>query len=111
MGNRFVKATCKDTIGSSFTGYLVGPYHELVHKLGRPHDCTQKGEWLSVDGKVRTEWVFRTTARRRRAVITIYDYKEVQPVQNVVLWHIGLKGEKSRIDEFLKSKGLAIPRR
>ena len=106
MKNRFVKATLKDTIGSSFVGYIQGSYDDLVKCFGRPNDRTKEGVWQSMDWKVRTEWAFKTTARRRRAVITIYDYKEVQPTRSVTLWHVGLKGAEYRLEEFFKERGM-----
>ena len=108
MKNRFVKANPKDTIGSSFAGYIQGSYDDLVKCFGRPNDRTKEGVWQSLDWKVRTEWAFKTTARRRRAVITIYDYKEVQPTRSVTLWHVGLKGPAYRLKEFLTEKNAKL---
>lgn len=102
MKNRFIKAGPKDVIGSGFVGYLQGSYNDLVKCFGRPNDRTREGKWWSGDGKVRAEWTFKTTARRRRAVITIYDYKENQPVHSVTNWHVGLKGAAYRLEDFFK---------
>lgn len=104
MKNRFIKAGPKDVIGSGFVGYLQGSYSDLVKCFGRPNDRTRDGKWRSGDGKVRAEWAFKTTARRRRAVITIYDYKENQPVQSVTNWHVGLKGAAYRLEDFFKER-------
>jgi len=89
MQKGFVKAEPKDINGSSFVGYLIAPYQEFVNLLGEPNDRTKEGEWKSGDGKVREERSFKTL-HKRPAVITIYDYKEIQPVQNVILWHLDL---------------------
>lgn len=110
MQKRFVKAEPKDIIGSSFVGYLIAPYKEFVNLLGEPNDRTKDGKWKSNDRKVRVEWSFKTF-HKQPAVITIYDYKEIQPVQNVILWHLGLKGDKKYLDLFLKDKKLVFPRR
>lgn len=110
MKKGFVKAEPKDVIGSSFVGYLIAPYEEFVNLLGEPNDRTKDSKWKSDDGKVRVEWSFKTL-HKRPAVITIYDYKEIQPIQNVILWHLGLKGDKKYLDLFLKDKKLAFPRR
>lgn len=110
MKKGFVKAEPNDIIGSSFVGYLIAPYKEFVNLLGEPNDRTKDSKWKSDDGKVRVEWSFKTL-HKRPAVITIYDYKEIQPVQNVILWHLGLKGDKKFLDLFLKVKKLAFPRR
>ncbi len=110
MKNCFVKAEPKDVQGSSFVGYIVGPYQGLIDQLGEPNDRTIEGKWKSGDSKVRAEWSFKTS-HKRPAVITIYDYKEIQPVESVVLWHVGLKGDKKYLELFFKDKKLAFPRR
>ncbi len=110
MKNQFIKASPKDIIGSSFVGYIQGSYDDLVKCFGRPNDRTKEDKWQSMDWKVRTEWAFKTTARRRRAVITIYDYKEVQPTRSVTLWHVGLKGAEYRLGEFLSEKKAKLVR-
>ena len=104
MRNRFIKAEPKDIEHSSFTGYLQASYKDLVDCFGEPNDRTKDGPWQSFDWKIRAEWSFKSTARRDRAVITIYDYKEIQPVEEVTLWHVGLKGSAKRLKEFLKQK-------
>ncbi len=110
MQNRFVKAEPQDVRGSSFVGYIVGPYQGLIDQLGEPNNRTVEGKWKSGDSKVRAEWSFKTL-HKRPAVITIYDYKEIQPVESVVLWHVGLKGDKKYLELFFKDKKLAFPRR
>jgi hypothetical protein len=104
MKNRFIKADPKDIIGTSFAGYLQRSYRDLVECFGEPNDRTKDGEWQSFDWKVRAEWAWKCTARKDRAVITIYDYKEIQPIKEVTLWHVGLKGSARRLKEFLAKK-------
>ncbi len=101
MKNRFIKANPKDIEHSSFVGYLQASYKDLVACFGEPNGRTKDGPWQSYDWKVRAEWAFKSIARRDRAVITIYDYKEIQPVEEVTLWHVGLKGSAKRLKEFL----------
>lgn len=103
---RFVPASRKDTMHSSFHGYLHASYQELVDKLGIPNDCTQDGEWRSGDQKVRVEWAFRSTHPKRPMVLTIYDYKEPRPINEVNQWHVGIKGEAQQVNELFAEKGL-----
>ncbi len=104
---RFVPATHRDTFHTSFHGYLHASYQELVDKLGLPHDCSQEGEWKSGDDKVRVEWAFKSTNKKRPCVLTIYDYKEYhRPVREVNQWHVGLKGDAHQVDVLFKEKGL-----
>jgi hypothetical protein len=85
------KALTDETIGSAFAAYLDTDYQTLVKGLGQPNDRTQPGEWMSYDKKVRVEWAFKLR-KNGTAVITIYDYKESRPVQEITRWHIGKKG-------------------
>ena len=110
MKNRFIKAEPKDIEHSSFAGYLQASYKDLVEYFGEPNDRTKDGKWQSFDWKVRAEWAFKSTARRDRATITIYDYKEIQPVEEVTLWHVGLKGSAKRLTEFLRQKKATLLR-
>ncbi len=113
MKNRFIKAGPKDIVGTSFAGYLQGSYRVLVECFGEPNDRTKDGEWQSFDWKVRAEWAFKSNPRKDRAIITIYDYKEIQPVEEVTLWHVGLKGPARRLKEFLmqnKTKLIRLPK-
>lgn len=103
---KFIKANSKDTIGSGFSGYLVTKYEQLIEQLGIPHDCTQEGPWRSGDGKVRVEWAFKSIGKKP-TVITIYDYKEAIPVDDVTLWHVGVKGDGHAVERFFKEKSLS----
>lgn len=102
----FIKATRKDVMGSGFTGYLITTYEHLVKYLGEPHDATKEGPWHFGDWKVRAEWAFKIRGKQL-TVITIYDYKEIIPVNKVTTWHVGSKGEPKYIDQFFKEKGLS----
>lgn len=103
---KFTKAKKKDVIGSSFTGYLMTTYEHLVECLGEPYDRTKGGQWRSGDEKTRAEWAFKIKGKEL-TVITIYDYKEVIPVDKVTMWHVGSKGQPRYIERFFKEKGLS----
>lgn len=103
---KFVTASREDTMKSSFHGYLHASYQELVEKLGLPNDCTKEGEWLSADGKVRAEWAYRSTHQTRPMVLTIYDYKDDRPINQVNQWHVGIKGDAHQVNELFAQKGL-----
>lgn len=103
----FKEASQKDTFHSGFHGYLHISYQELVDKLGAPHDRTQEGEWKCGDEKVRAEWAFKSTNKKRPCVLTIYDYKEYhRPIHEVNQWHVGIKGDAHLVDLLFKEKGL-----
>ncbi len=99
--SHLTKAKPKEVIGSGFAGYLRVAYRDLFAKLGKPNDRTKEGPWRSGDGKTRAEWAFKFGTKKRSAVITIYDYKEKQPIENVTLWHVGLKGDQTAVHGFL----------
>jgi len=103
---RFIPASQRDTLKTSFHGYLHASYQELVDKLGMPNDRTQEGEWISGDGKVRVEWSYKSTHEKRPMVLTIYDYKDPRPINEVNQWHVGIKGEAQQVNELLAQKGL-----
>ncbi len=103
---KFIKAEPKDITGSSFNGYIETTYDRLVSCLGEPNDRVTDEKWKSGDGKVRVEWTFKTK-HKKPTVITIYDYKEIIPVNEVTMWHFGSKGDVKKIDDFFKEKGLS----
>jgi len=107
MKNRFIKATLKDTIGSSFVGYLQCDYELLFNTFSFPNDRTRDDEWESRDGKTRVEWAFKTKGRKP-TVITIYDYKDPNPYQYVDMWHIGLKGDHKKLEKFFDEQKLFV---
>ncbi|HEV7702313.1 MAG TPA: hypothetical protein VGO63_02635 [Candidatus Paceibacterota bacterium] len=102
---KFIEAKKKDTIGSGFTGYMITTYEHLLECLGEPHDATKEGQWYSGDWKVRAEWAFKSK-HKKSTVITIYDYKEIVPVDKVTMWHVGSKGDTRRLEQFFKERGL-----
>lgn len=106
--SKFISATPKDINGSSFDGYLLMPYEHLVSRLGEPHDRIKEGPWKSGDNKVRVEWAFKSR-HRKPTVITIYEYKEIVPVEEVQVWHVGIKGDDRRFYEFFAEKNLGYP--
>ena len=103
----FKPASLKDTFHSGFHGYLHISYSELVDKLGEPHDRIKEGEWRSMDEKIRVEWAFKSTNKKRPCMVTIYDYKEwYRPTTEVNQWHVGLKGDAHQVHLLFKEKGL-----
>ena len=99
---KLIKAKPKEVRGSGFTGYLRASYADLVEKLGEPNDCTKEGPWKSGDQKVRAEWAFKIGGAKNPGAITIYEYKEQQPIEDVTLWHIGSKGKNAAVNAFLR---------
>lgn len=104
--SNFIPALSKDAIGSSFHGYLHISYPELVDKLGTPHDRTKEGDWQSSDEKVRVEWACKSKSKRRPMVVTIYDYKEKRPINEVNQWHVGIKGDAHQVDLLFRELGI-----
>lgn len=78
------EANSMDIQGSSLRGYLKNVnYSELERIFGKPtynHNIHGEG-----DGKVRFEWDFRLNG----SIITIYDWKEVAPRDEIIEWQIG----------------------
>jgi hypothetical protein len=70
----------------------------LCDRFGFPHDCTQEDSWYSGDGKVRYEWAFKSIDGR--TVVTIYDYKDKRPPEEIREWRIGGKGKTENIKDF-----------
>lgn len=103
---RFVPASFKESLQSHFHGYLHATYQELVDKLGIPNDRTKDGEWYSMDGKVRVEWAIKSNHPKRPMVLTIYDYKDNRPIDEVNQWHVGIKGDAHQVNELFIKKGL-----
>ena len=100
----FVKAKRKDVIGGGNRGQMTIAYDELVKALGKPNDCTKEGPWRSGDNKVRAEWAFKTTVKGKPIILTIYDYKQDMPVEQVTEWNIGGKGDVDIAASFLAMK-------
>ena len=101
----FVKAKRKDVFGSGGRGSIHVDYEALVHAFGKPHDCTKEGPWKSGDNKIRVEWAFKAVDNGKPIILTIYDYKEYdKPVDKVMDWSIGLKGDIQIAASFLASR-------
>ena len=100
----FRKATDqKDIYHTGFYRYIEITYAELVETLGEPHDCTpHNGPWWSGDGKIRVQWAFNNRSKKYPTTVTFYDYKDDRPFEKIREWHIGAKGDRNKIDEFLK---------
>lgn len=63
---------------SSLMGYVDTTYAGLVDTFGEP---TTNGDGY----KSRAQWILRTPS----GVAYIYDYKENQPIEDVIEWHVG----------------------
>lgn len=101
---KFVKARRADVNGTGGRGRLTADYATLVKAFGKPHDCTKEGPWKSGDNKVRVEWAFKAFHKGKLIVLTIYDYKDREPVEQVTEWSIGLKGDIQIAAGFLASR-------
>ena len=99
MKNGYKNATPRDTIGSSFIGYTICTYDELVAQFGEPHNRFQEGPWQSCDWKTQVEWAFKLSGKKS-TIITIYDYKSLNPARMVEVWHVGCKGDQDKIPDF-----------
>lgn len=94
----------KDIYHTGFYRYLKTSYRELVERLGQPEDCTKSdGKWWSGDGKVRVQWAFKDKSKKNPTVLTVYDYKDDRSLEEIQEWHVGSKGNHTKIDELLKS--------
>ncbi|MDZ4785420.1 MAG: hypothetical protein SGJ02_05020 [bacterium] len=107
MKKTYTKAQAKDINGSSFVGYLQGDYEMLFNSFSFPNDRTREDEWRSGDQKIRFEWAFKTTGRKP-TVITIYDYKDPRPLEDIDMWHVGLKGDHKTLDAFFRKQSLFV---
>ena len=82
----------KKRTGTSFKGYLMATYQDLVVIFGEPISNPD-------NYKVDTEWIIDTP----HGVATIYNYKDGkvylgdqgQPVQAICEWHVGGKGTEA----------------
>lgn len=103
---RFRRARICDVMGSSFVGYLEASFKDLVTEFGEPRWRSKDGLWHSSDQKVRCEWAFRIGSGKHRLVFTIYDYKEVRPIEEIDQWHVGAKGDTRRLEVIFGGKNL-----
>jgi len=79
MKTTISKITRKDVSGTYLQGYLYASYKELVKVFGEPN------YGRSPDGKIQVEWCLKIND----TIVTIYDYKENVPPEEVTEWHIG----------------------
>ena len=100
----FVKAKPKDMNGSGGRGTMTASFDTLVQAFGKPHDRTKEGPWHSGDNKVKAEWAFKAIGAEKPLVVTIYDYKRKEPVEQVTEWSIGLRGDIQIAASFLASR-------
>ena len=103
----FVKATPKDINGTGFAGYLQVSYEALFNSFSFPNDRTREDEWRSGDQKTRIEWAFKKKGKKP-TVITIYDYKDPRPFEDVDLWHVGIKGDHKKLEAFFRDQSLFV---
>lgn len=76
---KFKRLDSRYAAGTSYYGEIKADYETLKALLGKPQEFTE--------GKIRAEWVIQIKDR----IITIYDYKEKEPLEKVEYWHIGGK--------------------
>ncbi len=96
---KFVKASVRDRNGTGGKGYIKTTFSQLCEKFGFPNDCTKDGgAWYSGDGKVRYEWAFKS--KDGRVIVTIYDYKEKCPPEEITEWRVGGKGNPEKFRKF-----------
>ncbi len=107
MKKAFVKANAKDINHTSFVGYLQVSYQGLLDSFSFPNDRTQDDEWRSGDQKTRVEWAFKTKGKKP-TVITIYDYKDPRPLEDIDMWHVGLKGDQKKVEAFFREQSLFV---
>ena len=107
MKKQFIKANPKDITGSSFVGYLQGDYELMFSYFSFPNDRTRNDEWESKDLKTRFEWAFKTKGKKP-TIITIYDYKDTRPIEDIDMWHVGCKGDRKKLQAFFDEQHLFI---
>ena len=103
----FVKAGPKDVNHTSFVGYLQCDYELLFNSFSFPNDRTRDDEWRSSDQKTRFEWAFKIKGKKP-TVITIYDYKDPRPLEDIDMWHVGLKGDQKELEAFFSEQHLFV---
>lgn len=69
-----------DPCGTVKVGVVKLSFPELVEKLGYPEQMDQPD-------KSRVEWILEHEGR----VMTIYDWDETCPVEDVLVWNVGGK--------------------
>ena len=103
----FIKAEAKDINSTSFAGYLQADYEHMFALFSFPNDRTRDDEWRSSDQKTRFEWAFKIKGKKP-TVITIYDYKDPRPLEDIDMWHVGYKGNDKDLERFFKKQRLYL---
>ena len=103
----FVKAQAKDVNGTSFVGYLQADYEHMFALFSFPNDRTRDDEWRSSDQKTRFEWAFKVKGKKP-TVVTIYDYKDNRSIEDIDMWHVGLKGDQEKLEVFFREQHLFV---
>lgn len=95
------RASNSQLAGSSRIGILHGSYQDVVKLLGKPHYGKEEG-----DDKTQVEWQFLLGGGM---VISIYDYKESAPPEQVTEWHIGGNKHEAikQLERLISSTSLA----
>ena len=88
------KASEKDRLDTSYIGLITIRYIDLTGKLGKPHKIG------SGDNKVDAEWSYKLD---KDTVVTIYNYKSKDEVTYETRWHIGGKGDRELIREWVQA--------
>ena len=101
----FEKAQAKDINGTSFAGYLQADFELMFALFSFPNDRTRNDEWRSSDQKTRFEWAFKTKGKKP-TIVTIYDYKDPRPINDIDMWHVGYKGSERDLEAFFEQKKL-----
>lgn len=86
------KALHKQRSGTSFQGYILASYSDLIKTFGTP---TSRGDGYKVDA----EWIVDTP----HGVAAIYNYKDGKaylgeqgaPVEHIYEWHVGGKNNEA----------------
>ncbi len=86
------KSLHKKRTGTSFRGYMLATYSDLVKTFGDPNS---EGDGYKVD----VEWVLDTP----HGVATIYNYKDGRaylgerglPIEHICEWHVGGKNNEA----------------
>lgn len=103
----FIKAKAKDVNGTSFVGYLQADYEHIFALFSFPNDRTRDDEWRSSDQKTRFEWAFKIKGKKP-TVVTIYDYKDPRPLEDIDMWHVGYKGSEKDVEGFFEQQKLFL---
>ncbi len=91
---RIVKAEEKAIIGTSYIGRIAISYTDLLFILGRPHKMG------SSDSKVGAQWAYQFN---KKTLVTIYNYKSKNGIIQETDWHIGGKGNREFVKEWVQA--------